>query len=92
MKGIILVLTQSNENESIRRLIESLAVRNQFEVLACEIDQVNLEGDQIACGSRLIPLKQINLVIKRTWGPIRTKALKLCQALADHAYFGFKWL
>lgn len=87
MRKVILILTQTNNNESIRLLRASLEKQDQFNVLSYEISQITLVNEHLVINESnhifTILLKDISLIIKRTWGPMRTQALELCQTLTD---------
>jgi len=92
IKMIILILTQALNNQSID-LLEAALQKQYFghEIKKLEINEnVSVIDDKLVrkiplpygkVEYEIIPLEQLALVIKRTWGPIRTYALKICKAL-----------
>lgn len=87
MAKYILILTQALKNESVDLLERSLLdmqnkTDRKYTVLKWAIDKVTIKTDTITYDSDVtLPISEIALAIKRTWGPIRTKALLLCQQL-----------
>lgn len=78
----MLLLVQDKNNRSIQLLVQALEKKNA-DVLIWEIKDTELSSDKavLSNGKETLAIKDISLVVKRTWGPIREKGLALCQAL-----------
>jgi len=81
----IVLLSQDKTNKSVRLLASHLedAVRESSgEVCLWEVKDFKWKDDRhITNGEEEISLEEIAFVMKRTWGPIREKALTICQDL-----------
>ena len=94
----ILILTQDLNNKSVEILKESLqkqavhSPEKDYKVLVWDVNKIIVNNKYISLlsnSNRLnfqspILISDLALVIKRTWGPIRTKALLICRALEQH--------
>src|SRR3989339_869692 len=86
----ILILTQEVNNKSVEMLAKSLREKSydDYTILIFDVKCTQIAGDYVLHkpGSnnfsvQSIFIADIALVTKRTWGPIRTIALQLCQQL-----------
>ncbi len=91
MRHTIVILTQQVDNASVQMIRAALSstlhgTPYKLHVVAVKTAELTQQGIKIALAhslwqSSLIPFAEIALVMKRTWGPVRSKALVLCRGL-----------
>lgn len=92
----ILIFTQDVSNKSVELIEAALAraqlnfdLREHYKILKWNVSNLYVENDFLILKSHSnlisirsrIPISDIALVIKRTWSPIRERALHICQIL-----------